>query len=62
MPVEFEEAPLIDDRRLDETVAIPLLSEVSGPAPCRSRLRHFEQERPQARRRQRAGQFVVRGW
>jgi hypothetical protein len=46
MPVDFNEAPLIDDRRLDETVAIPLLDEFSGLAFGRSRFRHLEQERP----------------
>jgi hypothetical protein len=37
---------LIDDRRLDETVAIPLLDEFSEPPSGRSRFRHLEQERP----------------
>jgi hypothetical protein len=46
MPVDFDEGPLIHDRRLDETVAIPLLDELSGPASGRSRFRHLEQERP----------------
>jgi hypothetical protein len=46
MPVDFNEAALIDDRRLDKTVAIPLLDEFSVPAPGRSRFDHIEQERP----------------
>jgi hypothetical protein len=46
MPVDLNEAPLIHDRWLDETVTIPLLEEFSGPAASRPRFRHLEQERP----------------
>jgi hypothetical protein len=46
MPVDFNEASLVDDRRLDETVAIPLLEEFGGSASGRSGFRYLEQERP----------------
>ena len=58
MAVDFDEAPLVDDRRLDETVAIPLLDELTAPAPGGSRFCHLEQERPQAGRRESVGQLV----
>jgi hypothetical protein len=42
MPIDFNEAPLINDRRLDETVTIPLFDEFSGPASNRPRFRYLE--------------------
>ena len=46
MPIDFDEAPLIDERRLDETVAIPLLDQIGRPAAGRARFRDLEQQRP----------------
>jgi hypothetical protein len=59
--VDFDETALIDDRRLHETVAIPLFDEVSGPPSGRSRVRDLHQERPEARCRQAASELVVHG-
>ena len=45
MYVDFDEAPLVDDRRLDETVTMPLLYQFSGPAFGSPRFGYLEQER-----------------
>jgi hypothetical protein len=59
MSIDFDEAPLIDDRRQNETVAIPLLQQFRRPASGGPRLRYVEQERPQARRWQFVRQRLV---
>ena len=46
MPIDFDQAPLIDDRRLDETVTIPLPYQFSRPASGRPAFRDLEQQRP----------------
>ena len=39
MSIDFDKAPLIDDRRLHETVTIPLLDQFSGSASGGPRFR-----------------------
>ena len=51
VPIDFDEAPLIDERRLDEAVTIPLLDQVGRPASGRARFCDLEQQRPELRRR-----------
>jgi hypothetical protein len=46
MPINFDEAPLIDKRRLHETVTIPLLGQVSRPTSGSARACDLQQQRP----------------
>ena len=46
MPIDFDEAPLIDDRRLHKTVAIPLLDQVRRQTSLSARFSDVEQEGP----------------
>ena len=57
--IDFDEAALIDDGRLHEPIAIPLLHQVGRPACGGARLRNLEQERPEPRRRQSVRDGVV---
>ena len=59
MPIDFDEAALIHERRLDEAVAIPLLDEIGRPAAGRARFGDLEQQRPEPRRGQSVRERVV---